>query len=43
MAWLKQQNFAGAFVWTLDFDDFGGICASKKFPIINAVKQGLQI
>jgi len=42
--WLKQNDLAGAFVWTLDMDDFTAHCSSskgKKYPLISALKQNL--
>ncbi|VDK59729.1 unnamed protein product [Gongylonema pulchrum] len=42
MDWLKQKGFGGAFIWTLDFDDFkGNSCSKGKYPILNAIKTGL--
>uniref|UniRef100_A0A914ZRQ1 GH18 domain-containing protein n=1 Tax=Parascaris univalens TaxID=6257 RepID=A0A914ZRQ1_PARUN len=44
MAWLKEQRFGGAFVWTLDFDDFNGRCGSSSegaYPLVGMVAHEL--
>ncbi|KAI1890544.1 hypothetical protein AGOR_G00154780 [Albula goreensis] len=40
--WLKQNQFGGAMVWTIDLDDFSGtFCGQGKYPLINTLKSGL--
>ncbi|XP_058860598.1 acidic mammalian chitinase-like isoform X1 [Acipenser ruthenus] len=40
--WLKQNNFGGAMVWTIDLDDFSGtFCNQGKYPLINTLKTAL--
>ncbi|KAL4622398.1 acidic mammalian chitinase-like [Arapaima gigas] len=40
--WLKQNQFGGAMVWSLDMDDFTGtFCGEGKNPLINTLKSGL--
>uniref|UniRef100_UPI00398E9B5A acidic mammalian chitinase-like n=1 Tax=Pristiophorus japonicus TaxID=55135 RepID=UPI00398E9B5A len=42
--WLKNNNFEGAMVWSLDLDDFSGTkCTEGVYPLINTLKSLLKI
>lgn len=40
--YIKKNELAGAAVWTLDLDDFGGnACGQGKYPLITALRGAL--
>ncbi|XP_048408855.1 acidic mammalian chitinase-like [Stegostoma tigrinum] len=42
--WLKENNFGGAMVWTLDLDDFSGTkCGQGAYPLTATLKSLLNI
>lgn len=42
--WLKQQNFGGAMIWSLDMDDFtGSFCERGKFPLTSKLKKAFDV
>ncbi|XP_076840029.1 acidic mammalian chitinase-like isoform X2 [Brachyhypopomus gauderio] len=44
MQYLNNNTFGGAFVWSLDLDDFAGtFCNQGKYPLINQIKKQLNI
>ncbi|XP_072500434.1 oviduct-specific glycoprotein-like isoform X2 [Notamacropus eugenii] len=42
-AWfVKDENYGGAMVWSLDLDDFSGsFCRQGSFPLVNTLKDAL--
>lgn len=43
MKWLKEKGYGGAFIWTLDFDDFKGTnCGKGPYPLLNAINNELK-
>lgn len=45
LRWLKSKGYGGAFIWTLDFDDFLGNCTAnlinRRYPLITVMQQEL--
>ncbi|VDM97935.1 unnamed protein product [Thelazia callipaeda] len=41
--WLKEQGFAGAFLWSLNSDDFKGTnCGVGVYPLLTAINEALE-
>jgi chitinase len=32
-----SQKMAGVLIWSLDTDDFKGLCGSQKFPLLKSI------
>uniref|UniRef100_A0A673G3U9 Chitinase-3-like protein 1 n=1 Tax=Sinocyclocheilus rhinocerous TaxID=307959 RepID=A0A673G3U9_9TELE len=42
MKYLQEHGFGGAFVWSLDLDDFSGyFCGQGNYPLVNHLKKWL--
>ncbi len=42
MIFIKANNLGGAFLWSIDLDDFlGDQCKQGRYPLMNAIKNEL--
>ena len=42
MIFVKANNLGGAFLWSIDLDDFlGDQCKQGRYPLMNAIKNEL--
>jgi chitinase len=42
MIFIKANNLSGAFIWSIDLDDFTGeFCNQSKFPLLYTIKKEL--
>jgi hypothetical protein len=42
MLFIKANNLSGAFLWTIDLDDFrGDRCGEGSYPLLTAIKNEL--
>jgi len=39
--YIKDHNFGGIVAWSIDLDDFSGICGQGNYPLLNAIKYEL--
>lgn len=39
--YIRDSKLGGAMIWSLDHDDFRGICGEGKYPLLSALNQGL--
>ena len=41
--YLLKQGVAGAFIWSLEMDDFRGSCGNGKYPLLSAIASVLGV
>lgn len=41
MRWIKNEGYGGAFLWTLDYDDFSNCYGEGKYPLLQAINDEL--
>lgn len=39
--YVNKQQLAGAMIWSIETDDFHGICGQGNFPLLKAIRAGL--
>ena len=39
--YVSKHNLGGVSFWTLEYDDYKGLCTNNKFPVIRAATRGL--
>lgn len=39
--YVRDKNLAGAMIWSIDLDNFKGICGDGNYPLLSALNEGL--
>ena len=39
MAWIEENGFGGALIFTMEYDDFLNKCNCEEFPILSSVNR----
>ena len=39
---IIKRDLAGAFVWSVEMDDFGDVCGDGKYPLLSTITKVLQ-
>ncbi|XP_071446319.1 probable chitinase 10 [Hetaerina americana] len=42
ISYVTNNQLGGVMVWSVDLDDFQGLCGKGKYPLLSAVKQALK-
>lgn len=37
--YVRRENLAGIMIWTIELDDFRGICSSKRYPLLKTINE----
>ncbi|XP_059150012.1 chitotriosidase-1-like [Physella acuta] len=38
---ILKRDLAGAFVWSVEMDDFGGVCGEGEYPLLSTISDSL--
>ncbi len=41
-AFINDNDYAGAFIWSVEMDDFGGYCGEGKYPLLSTITKTLR-
>ncbi|KAM7344037.1 chitinase 8 isoform 1-T2 [Cochliomyia hominivorax] len=39
--YVSKKNLGGVMIWTVELDDFRGVCEGKRYPLLSIINEGL--
>ncbi|XP_065368948.1 probable chitinase 10 [Calliphora vicina] len=39
--YVNKENLGGIMIWTVELDDFRGVCSTTRFPLLTIINEGL--